>query len=251
MFMALLPMHTLRDGYADATGDAVAPLEVSEYLGEVEAAGPGEEVPSTEGAAIVMDEESYTFKVVTTKSGDSGKTEYYGNKERQPKTGQMFVVVGALDELNSHLGVVKAHLTEVAQGSAGMDLTRFLEWLQRMILRIGALYGTDFESEVYGKLKKVTDKDIGELEADEQRILAQTHIPRKFVLPGLNRVAAFTDVARTVCRRAEIEMLKFIERYFGEPIASAGPRQDYQKTIVFVNRLSDYLFVLARSFESR
>jgi cob(I)alamin adenosyltransferase len=152
----------------------------------------------------------------------------------------MFGVLGDLDELGSWLGVLK-HLGQSR---------RELEDAQRRLLTLGSLVATDpaldsrgaVTSPVYAGLARITGDDVSTLEVWEKRLMARVEIQPQFVLTGGTKKAAWCDVARTVCRRAERSLVALIR---------SESRSDLTTGARWVNRLSDVLFVLARVHAKR
>jgi cob(I)alamin adenosyltransferase len=160
---------------------------------------------------------------IYTRAGDAGETSL-GDGSRVPKTDPRVVAYGAVDELNSQLGLVLA-----AELPAG--LREPLERVQNELLDLGADLAVPYAPED-GKLR------VGQAEIDELERLCDLFndalAPLKsFVLPGGSEAAGRLHVARTVCRRAEIEALK---------ISPVNPL-----ALAYLNRLSDLLFILART----
>jgi cob(I)alamin adenosyltransferase len=169
---------------------------------------------------------------VYTRTGDAGETALVGGG-RVAKDSPRIVAYGAIDELNSALGVVRA----VAAGKDGRPLSRLVEILKRLqneLFDLGSELATPPDAEYEG-MWRVSSAEVEALERtiDEcQKSLAPL---KSFVLPGGGPLGAFLHQARTVCRRAEIEILR-LSRV--EPVSAEVAR--------YVNRLSDLLFVLAR-----
>jgi len=170
------------------------------------------------------------FDLVTTRTGDNGKTsDYTGSVDW--KDAPVFAVLGDLDELNSWLGVIK-HF--------GCYETT-LEKIQGKLLNLGSLVATAPHSPLATTLTLLTDADIDRLEVWEKHLFDDgVAIEPVFVLPGKTQQSALVDVARTVCRRAERGFVAFV-RDQGRPDLHAASR--------YLNRLSDCLFVFARSLE--
>jgi cob(I)alamin adenosyltransferase len=159
---------------------------------------------------------------VSTKTGDKGESGL-ANGQRLPKDSLIFEVLGTQDELNSWLGVVIAQLP-----SHFASQKTFLLDIQNQLFVIGA------EIARSPKVKLETEA-LKKLEKTSQNLQTQMvkNWSSKFLYPGGNQVAAFTDVARTVSRRFE----RLVVRYSGEqPISPV--------ILQYVNRLSDYLYVL-------
>ena len=165
---------------------------------------------------------------IYTKTGDQGTTSLVGGT-RVPKTHVRLEAYGTLDELNAHLGLLATSLT------CDEDVSN-IRWMQGMLFVAGTLLATEEGSPYWENLPRVTDADIVRV---EQLIDAcQEGLPplRSFVLPGGVTASAQAHVCRTICRRAERRVLAMVE---------AGIQVESQ-ILSFLNRLSDYLFVLSR-----
>jgi cob(I)alamin adenosyltransferase len=160
---------------------------------------------------------------IYTRAGDAGETSL-GDGSRVPKTDPHVVAYGAVDELNSALGLVlAADPPDVLRGP--------LERIQNELFDLGADLSVPF-AEGDGKLR-VEQPQITELEALCDRFNEPLPPLKSFVLPGGTEVAARLHLARTICRRAEIEALR---------VDAANPL-----ALTYLNRLSDLLFILART----
>lgn len=168
------------------------------------------------------------FDLVTTRTGDGGKTSDYSGTVDW-KDAPLFELLGGLDELSSWLGVLK-HI-----GGHRGDL----EVVQSRLMALGSVAATNPESPLTANLRRITGTEIDELEAWEHRLLRGVVIQPAFVLPGASPQSAQADVARTVCRRIERRMVAFVRD--GRPDLAPGAR--------YLNRLSDVLFILARSWD--
>ena len=160
---------------------------------------------------------------IYTRTGDSGETAL-GDGSRVPKTDARVVAYGAVDELNSQLGVVLA-------GEVPGEVREPLERIQNELFDLGADLSVPYV-EGDGKLR-VQQTNIDELERLCDRFNEPLAPLKSFVLPGGSETAALLHVARTVCRRAEVEALQVSSR---NPLA-----------VTYLNRLSDLLFILART----
>lgn len=170
------------------------------------------------------------FDLVTTRTGDNGKTSDFSGTVDW-KDAPVFELLGDLDELSSWLGVVK-HLGPHRDN---------LETVQSRLMAAGSLVATDPASPLFEKLRQITEDDVGTLEVWEKRMLdSGVEIGPAFVLPGATPRSAQVDVARTVCRRAERRMVTFVRD---------RPRPDLVPAARYLNRLSDALFILARSLD--
>ena len=170
---------------------------------------------------------------IYTKTGDEGKTSLFGGT-RVKKSNLRIDAYGTVDELNSHLGLIRDHIQD-------KELTADLIRVQSKLFTLGAMLATPLEKQ---KLKNGTDRlKIDKIEADEIQFLESkmdlmdkelepmTH----FILPGGHPVVSFCHIARCVCRRAERITVELAD---SETISI--------HILIYLNRLSDYLFVLAR-----
>jgi cob(I)alamin adenosyltransferase len=159
---------------------------------------------------------------IYTRGGDRGETSL-GDGTRVSKLDPLVAAYGAVDELNSAVGLARAALADER-----------LERIQNELFDLGADLSVPFAAGD-GKLR-VTDDLIERLERDCDDANAPLPELRSFVLPAGSEVAARLHVARAVCRRAERDVL-----------AAATERPVNPLAAVYLNRLSDLLFVLART----
>ena len=157
---------------------------------------------------------------IYTKTGDRGETSLASGK-RVAKTDVRIEAYGTVDELNSTIGWLRASL---AQDAAMQAADEQLRWVQNKLFNLGAEL-----SEAPGEWIKA--EDTARLEEWIDRIQETVPPMRAFVLPAGGEAACRCHICRTVCRRAERKM---IEAHSGD------------EGLRFVNRLSDYLFVLSR-----
>ena len=173
-----------------------------------------------------MQADSPKRSALYTRTGDRGMTSLVGGT-RAPKNSIRLEAYGTVDELNSWLGMVSADPV-IAPG-----LRSELEALMSMMFNLGSYLATPgADSAVYCG---VSAGAVEGLEKAIDRLDAAVDPMHCFVLPGGSEAAAKAHVARTVCRRAERRILDLDEVERLDPVA-----------ISFVNRLSDYLFALAR-----
>ena len=163
---------------------------------------------------------------IYTRGGDRGETSL-GNGRRVSKLDRRIAAYGTVDELNAHLGMALA--LGAGEPTAGL-LTR----LQNELFDLGADLSVPYEPD--DERLRVTQRQVDELESACDEWNAQLPELRSFVLPGGTELAARLHVARTVCRRAEREALLASEEHDVNPLA-----------IVYLNRLSDLLFILSRA----
>ena len=162
---------------------------------------------------------------IYTRGGDAGETSL-GDGSRVSKLDERIAAYGASDELNSAIGVV---LTRACPPGIADVLVR----VQNELFDLGADLSVPVEHD--GRLR-VTQDQIDRLEEDCDGFNADLPELKSFVLPGGGETAAQLHVARTVCRRAEREALVAAEATRVNPL-----------TVVYLNRLSDLLFILARA----
>jgi len=171
---------------------------------------------------------------VYTRTGDGGRTRLVGGKE-VPKDARRVEAYGALDELNAVLGLARTfNEPDVETHPASARLDGILRRLQNEIFDLGSELATPPEGTYDGMYRVGTD-DVTRLEHIIDECQKDLEPLASFILPGGGRVAAFLHQARTVCRRAEREIV----RLGREETVGEWP-------IKYVNRLSDLLFVLAR-----
>lgn len=172
---------------------------------------------------------------IYTGTGDKGKTSLFSG-ERVPKHHYRVEAYGVIDELSAHLGVLSAALPDAAAEAA-----EAIGRIQGDLLTVGALLATTPGAPAFSRLPQLTQERIAWLEAAIDAM--EAHLPplKHFLLPGGHPAAAYAHVARTVCRRAERRMAAVID-----DAAPAGGADHLRNAAVFVNRLSDFLFVLAR-----
>lgn len=165
---------------------------------------------------------------VYTKTGDRGQTSLVGGR-RVSKCCARLESYGTVDELNSHIGVLINYCDDEADRN-------FLTDVQKALFVVGGYLATDNTQQEVRKGNIVTEEMVTDMEREIDRI--QDILPplRLFILPGGSLGAAYAHVCRTVCRRAERNVLR---------LAETGVEVDENVT-AYVNRLSDYFFVLAR-----
>jgi cob(I)alamin adenosyltransferase len=168
-----------------------------------------------------------SFKIYT-KTGDEGKTSLIGGT-RITKAHIRIESYGTVDELNSCLGVVNDTMDLPAFGSV-------IKEIQDRLFTIGSALATDPDKDVKMRLPDLNDEDITYLENEMDKMDAELPALKSFILPGGHIGASHAHIARCVCRRAERICVHM--QTDGEFMP--------QGIIVYLNRLSDYLFTLAR-----
>jgi cob(I)alamin adenosyltransferase len=162
---------------------------------------------------------------IYTRGGDAGETSL-GDGSRVPKLDCRIAAFGTVDEVNSLLGLARA-------ADPPEDVRGVLERVQNELFDVGADISVPFG--IADRLR-VTQAQIDALEDDCDRFNADLPELKSFVLPGGSELAARLHVARAACRRAERDVLGAAERVDLNPLV-----------LVYLNRLSDLLFILARA----
>ncbi len=171
---------------------------------------------------------------VYTRSGDKGTTALVGGA-RVPKDSRRVECYGAIDELNSVLGLVRAFNREEPASPARERLEAILKRLQNELFDLGGQLATPAQAEYEGMFR-VGEGDVRALEQLVDECQKDLQPLRSFVLPGGGQVSGLLHLARTVCRRAEREILRLSrEEEIGDFV------------LPYINRLGDLLFALSRS----
>ncbi len=173
-----------------------------------------------------MNDKSAAYSKIYTKGGDCGETGVLNGK-RVSKDSPIIEALGEVDELNAVIGMVRTVLHS-------KEVDSVLERIQKELFNVGLELLTS--EEVPEKRRVISREMIENLEHEID--LANSQLPQlsSFVVPGGSQSAAFLHLARTVCRRAE-----------RRAVAAVGPNSPQpQLVLVYLNRLSDLLFVLSR-----
>ena len=170
---------------------------------------------------------------VYTRTGDKGETALVGGR-RVPKDDPRIESYGTIDELNAILGLVRACNDAAKPSAATKRLDQILRQIKNELFDLGSELATPPDAAWEGMIRigpaqiEVLERTIDECQADLQPL-------KSFILPGGGTIAAFLHQARTVCRRAERDILRLMRH---EAVGEAA--------LGYVNRLSDLLFVLSR-----
>ncbi|WP_053977484.1 cob(I)yrinic acid a,c-diamide adenosyltransferase [Mangrovimonas xylaniphaga] len=170
---------------------------------------------------------------IYTKTGDKGSTALFGGT-RVPKHHIRIESYGTVDELNSHIGLLRDQ-------DMAAEFKALLVDIQNHLFTVGAILATDPEKWTLknGKerlnIPKISEADIQILETAIDQMNDSLPPMTHFVLPGGHQTVSFCHIARCVCRRAE---------RLASALNEISPFQP--ETLMYLNRLSDYLFVLAR-----
>ncbi len=168
-----------------------------------------------------------TFKIYT-KTGDKGQTSLIGGT-RVPKHHERIETYGTVDELNSYIGLVRDQ--QIDEHSK-----KILIEIQDRLFTIGSSLASDPEKSRM-KIPELREEDVTLLEQEMDKMNESLPDMRSFVLPGGHTTVSYCHIARCVCRRAERLTIQLSEHSYVSDLV-----------IKYLNRLSDYLFVLSRKF---
>ena len=157
---------------------------------------------------------------IYTKKGDKGKSRVFDSNDLIFKDGQIFATIGTIDELNSVLGVCKSFFSN-------KQTVKMLEQIQSNLFTIGSILA--------GAKIKLQRDQVTKLEREIDRMEGTLPVLANFILPGGTKAAGFLHLARSIARRAEREVVEYSRRKQVDP-----------EILVYLNRLSDFLFMLAR-----
>jgi cob(I)alamin adenosyltransferase len=164
---------------------------------------------------------------IYTKKGDSGTTQLLGGM-RVSKNHERIEAYGSVDELNSWIGYVADH-------TADQQTRSVLQDIQHHLFNIGSSLAVS--GEIRMPLPPIREDDAAKLEAEIDRMEASLPELKSFILPGGHPSNSICHISRCVCRRAERKV-----------VALSGKDNVDPAILIYLNRLSDYLFVLARKF---
>lgn len=163
---------------------------------------------------------------IYTKTGDKGQTSLIGGK-RVSKSHARIEAYGTVDELISYIGLLRDLVNTTHE-------KQILIGVQDKLMICAAILATDCE-DCQQKIPEILDSDIEELEVEMDAMEMNLEPMRSFVLPGGHPLVSHCHIARTICRRTERTVITLSEKNFVP-----------EKVIRYINRLSDYLFVLSR-----
>ena len=170
---------------------------------------------------------------IYTKTGDQGKTSLYGGT-RVKKSNLRIDAYGTVDELNSYIGLVKDQLED-------KEVIKDLLRIQNKLFALGAMLATPLDKEKLKdgsdrlKIEKIEATEIQYLESKMDMMNESLDPMTHFILPGGHTIVSFCHISRCICRRAERIAVELADNEEINPYI-----------IIYLNRLSDYLFVLAR-----
>jgi cob(I)alamin adenosyltransferase len=164
------------------------------------------------------------FKIYT-KTGDKGETSLFGGS-RLPKSHLRIESYGAVDELNAHVGLLRDSLTD-------NHYKVILKLIQDRLFDLGSNLAMDPSKKF--EVPAITDADVLMLESEMDHMDETLEPLKNFILPGGHPVVSYCHLARTVCRRAERNV-----------VALSQADEVNELLIRYLNRLSDYFFILGR-----
>ncbi|SFG79206.1 cob(I)yrinic acid a,c-diamide adenosyltransferase [Pedobacter insulae] len=167
---------------------------------------------------------------IYTKTGDKGQTSLIGGT-RVPKHHIRIETYGTVDELNSYIGLIMCQQIAV-------HYQQILKEIQDRLFTIGASLASDPERSKM-KIPDLGDNDIALLEKEMDEMNEALPELKHFILPGGSTVVSYCHLARCVCRRAERSAVHLAEQSFVD-----------SNITIYLNRLSDYLFVLGRKLNA-
>lgn len=171
---------------------------------------------------------------IYTKTGDKGKTSLVGG-QRVSKCHPRIEAYGTLDELNSYIGLLRAEVPEK------LNQDDLLSNIQHRLFTCGAYMATDNSKPGGFSVESgITDSDIARIEEMIDSLQKELPAMKAFVLPAGARATAVSHICRTVARRAERAIYRFLEE------DTEGNTVE-ENVLRYINRLSDYFFVLARA----
>jgi len=165
--------------------------------------------------------------LVYTKTGDKGTTSLVGGM-RVAKSHVRLEAYGTIDELNSFVGLLICQVEEE-------DSLKILAFIQHKLFTVGSYLATETESKAPKCASIITNENIALIESEMDKLDSELPVLKQFILPGGSEAAARAHICRTVARRAERCIYRVKEQF---------PVED--NILIFVNRLSDYFFLLAR-----
>jgi len=176
---------------------------------------------------------------VTTGQGDGGETTALSG-DRYSKTHPVMACVGTVDELRAHTALLRLQILE-EQPRDAEALAGFLFWLLHTYFLVGSACSDPLDKKLEYHQRPLRPEDLDKLEAEQQRLEDEAPLPQAFVVSASNVLAAQADVTCTVARRLERDFARLRESVAGWDAGVLG---------AFLNRLSDYFYVLARYLDA-
>ncbi len=174
---------------------------------------------------------------VTTKQGDAGNTKALDGSALD-KSHPMIEAVGMLDELRTQTAMLRLQVQ--GEGPDALTEIGFLHFLLHTYFLLGTIISDPHGKKPEWRRGEITREHLAQLEAEQERMEAGLRLPRAFIVSATNTLAAQADIVAAVARTFERRMVAF---------CLATPDFDHPVSVAFVNRLSDYFFILARHLE--
>lgn len=177
--------------------------------------------------------------IITTRTGDEGITGL-ADGSRVPKTHPRVMALGDVDELNSQLGLLLAQFSDIPHHERLKPLARALKPVQHALFDIGS------ELAIPGH-RQLKHQQLAHLDEQIEQINAGLPSLKEFILPGGSVLSAQAHVARSVCRRAERAVVAMHQAELTETEIDTDTDTDRLLAQRYLNRLSDFLFIVARA----
>lgn len=175
---------------------------------------------------------------VTTKRGDSGVTTALSG-EHLPKSHIVMECVGTVDELRAQTALARLRLIE-AEREDSAELAETLIWVLHTYFLIGSQCSDPLNEHPEYRMGEISSAHLERIETEQQRLEERTPLPHAFIASASTTVSAQIDIACTVARRLERNIVRLKE---------ACPAFREEDILRYINRLSDFLFILARYVE--
>ena len=174
---------------------------------------------------------------ITTKRGDTGDTSLYSG-QRRPKSDEIVNACGDIDELVTVLGLAITKLTWLDSTPRRKYILEELRWIQKTSFVLASELAT-LEPRLSQLTQRIDNDQLVILTHKTKELEGITELPKGFILPGQSEVSTLIDMSRTISRRVERDIVRIqLQGDFVQPCVLA-----------WVNRLSDFLYLLARHFE--
>lgn len=169
-----------------------------------------------------------------TKKGDNGKTKIFGCNQKLSKSSMVAEALGSLDELNSFLGIIKSKIGNQGRSlnpkkGPSLIMAKIIHQIQEDLFII--------QANVSGAKNKITEKEISEMEKKIDAIEKEIPPIHNFIISGATEESALLDYARTLARKSERRVVA---------VSDEGIEKIDSETLSYLNRLSSFLFALAR-----
>ena len=174
---------------------------------------------------------------ITTKFGDTGNTRLYSG-ETVNKVSRRIAIVGDIDELVCALGLVYAFIEKYSENLFDYYLKE-ISWIQKKLFVVGSEIAT-LQPKLSNLKNRIDEKEVGYIDEKRLQLEEKIQLPKGFIIPGhQGQLSAYLDLARSITRRCE----RSIVHAFNEGFT------DNKNILIWMNRLSDFLYLLARYAE--